>query len=150
MCPFAHCAKKSGTIFLKRKRILLKASVKLAGRAASVSVITLTQQPFLFNLNSTRQNLIAFLTQMTHKTNHLHRVFHENLIRVNHKTTVFPIDFIGLTPLITCLILIGIAPGREAKNIRISRKRQTKTTLNNSMLRQTANTITACKMTRKP
>ena len=150
MCPFAHCAKKSGTIFLKCKRILLKAFVKLAGRAASVSVITLTQQTFLFNLNSTRQNLIALLTQMTHKTNHLHRIFHENLIRVNHKAAVFPIDFIALTPLITCLILIGIAPGRKAKNIRISRKRQTKTTLNNSMLRQTANTITAGKVTRKP
>lgn len=90
------------------------------------------------------------LAQAADETNHLKRIFHEDLVRVNQQTAAFPVNAVALAPLIACSVAIGIAPGWEAENISVASHRKCKPPLNNDMLRQTADTIASGKMTGQP
>lgn len=83
LCLLSHRAEKSCTVLLKFKWVILKTAVKLAGGAAAIGLLAFVQFALLFNFLAARSNFNSLLAQAADEANHLKRILHEDLVRVD-------------------------------------------------------------------
>ncbi len=83
LCLLSHRAEKGCTVFLEFKWVILKTAVQITRGAAAVDFLAFVQFALLFDFLTAWSNLNALFAQAADKTNHLKRIFHEDLVRVD-------------------------------------------------------------------